>query len=158
MMINTKVTSAGVNRKCLCRLSEGDMASAFPHWQSYLRLKYTSETQAAEVQFPLAEPPYRKQVFFLQMFRPFFPLPFYRNGVKVQSSSAKCLYINRSCPIWSLCVFRGRSADFSHENTVKLLSCSSDLCINNEGELGLSFSLPVIVNSLKHDMNLTDVL
>lgn len=44
----------------MCHLLEDVTAPALSHGQSYLRLKYTSEIQAAEVQSPLAEPPYRK--------------------------------------------------------------------------------------------------
>lgn len=44
----------------MCHLLEDVTAPALSHGQSYLRLKHTSEIQAAEVQSPLAEPPYRK--------------------------------------------------------------------------------------------------
>lgn len=46
----------------MCHLLEDTIIPALSHGQSYLRLKYTG-IQAAEVQPPLAEPPYRKCVF-----------------------------------------------------------------------------------------------
>lgn len=89
--MSTKVTSPAVTSKRLCCLSEGGTGLAFSHQQPYLRLKYLRDTRTAEVQPLLPEPPYRKQVLFLQMFRLFFfSFLFYSNGVKVQSSSEKC--------------------------------------------------------------------
>lgn len=94
MMMGTKVTNLPVTRRCLFCLLKGGTGPASSTQQLYLRLKYTRQIEAAEEQPPLAEPPSRKQMLFLQMFlqmfRPgFFSFLFFTNGVKVQPSSAK---------------------------------------------------------------------